>query len=121
MRIRTGDIVLVIAGKEKGKTGRVERQSPDEDRLVIEGVNIVTRHMKGRPGVRQSGRIQKESPIHISNVALVCNKCNQPTRPQEKQLPRRRTTRLLKRYRWRPADSGRHADNVRPAELATVE
>ena len=55
MRIRTGDTVLVIAGKEKGKTGRVERRFPDEDRLVIEGVNLVTRHMKGQPGVRQAG------------------------------------------------------------------
>ena len=82
MRIRTGDTVLVIAGKEKGKTGRVERQFPGEDRVVIEGINIVTRHMKARPGVRQSGRIQKEAPIHVSNVALVCNKCNRPMRPQ---------------------------------------
>ena len=82
MRIRTGDTVLVIAGKEKGKTGRVERQDPENDRVVIEGVNVVTRHMKGRPGVRQSGRIQKEAPLHISNVVLVCNKCNQPTKPR---------------------------------------
>ena len=81
MRIRTGDNVLVIAGKEKGKTGRVERQFPEQDRVVIEGINIVTRHMKARPGVRQSGRIQKEAPVHISNVALICNKCNRPTRP----------------------------------------
>ncbi len=82
MRIRTGDTVLVIAGKEKGKTGRVERQSPENDRIVIEGVNIVTRHMKGRPGVRQSGRIQKEAPVHASNVVLICNKCNRPTKPR---------------------------------------
>jgi large subunit ribosomal protein L24 len=82
MRIRTGDNVMVIAGKEKGKTGRVERQFPENDRVVIEGVNIVTRHMKGRPGVRQSGRIQKEAAVHVSNVALICNKCNRPTRPR---------------------------------------
>ena len=82
MRIRTGDTVLVIAGKEKGKTGRVERQSPENGRIVIEGVNIVTRHMKGRPGVRQSGRIQKEAPVHASNVVLICNKCNRPTKPR---------------------------------------
>lgn len=82
MRIRTGDQVLVTAGKEKGKTGRVERQYPEDGRVVIEGVNIVTRHMKGRPGVRQSGRIQKEAPIHISNIVLLCNKCNRPTKPR---------------------------------------
>jgi len=82
MRIRTGDNVLVIAGKEKGKTGRVERRFPDEDRVVVEGVNMVTRHMKARPGVSQSGRIQKEAPIHASNVLLICNKCNEPTKPK---------------------------------------
>ena len=83
MRIRTGDNVLVIAGKEKGKTGRVERRFPDEDRVVVEGVNMVTRHMKARPGVSQPGRIQKEAPIHASNVLLICNKCNEPTNPKK--------------------------------------
>lgn len=82
MRIRTGDNVLVIAGKEKGKTGRVERRILDKDRVVVEGVNMVTRHMKARPGVSQSGRIQKEASIHASNVLLICNKCNAPTKPK---------------------------------------
>ena len=82
MRIRTGDTVLVIAGKEKGKTGRVERQDTEKDRLIIEGVNLVTRHMKPKPGIAQGGRIQKEAPIHASNVVLICNKCNEPTKPK---------------------------------------
>jgi large subunit ribosomal protein L24 len=82
MRIKTGDTVLVIAGKEKGKTGRVERKISDKDRVVVEGVNFVTRHMKARPGVSQSGRIQKEASVHASNVVLICNKCNEPTRPK---------------------------------------
>ena len=82
MRIRTGDTVLVVAGKEKGKTGRVERQIPEKDRVVIEGVNLVTRHMKPRPGIAQGGRIQKEASIHASNVVLICNKCNEPTKPK---------------------------------------
>ena len=86
MRIRNGDTVLVIGGKEKGKTGRVERQLPKESRVVIEGVNLVTRHMRPRPGIRQSGRIQQEAPIHISNVALICNKCNQPVKPTSVRL-----------------------------------
>jgi len=85
MRIRTGDNVLVIAGKEKGKTGRVERQS-GQDRLIVEGVNLVTKHMKPRPGITQGGRIQKEASIHASNVVLICNKCNEPTKPKIKFL-----------------------------------
>ena len=80
MRIRNGDNVLVIAGRDKGKTGRVERHLPREGRVVVEGVNVVTKHMRGQPGVRQAGRIQFEAPIHVSNVVLICNKCNQPTR-----------------------------------------
>ena len=86
MRIKSGDTVLVIAGKEKGKTGRVERQLTKNNRVVVEGVNFITRHIRPRPGVRQSGRIQQEAPIHISNVALICNKCNRPTRPRSVTL-----------------------------------
>ena len=82
MRIRSGDTVLVISGKEKGKTGRVERQATKDNRVVVEGVNLITRHVRPRPGVRQSGRIQQEAPIHVSNVVLICNKCNQPVRPR---------------------------------------
>lgn len=82
MRIRNGDNVLVIAGRDKGKTGRVERNLPKVGRVVVEGVNVVTKHMRGQPGVRQAGRIQFEAPIHVSNVVLICNKCNQPTRPR---------------------------------------
>ena len=82
MRIHTGDTVLVIAGRDKGKTGRVDRQYPGKDQVVVEGVNIVTKHMRARPGVRQSGRIQMEAPLHVSNVILICNKCNRPTKPR---------------------------------------
>ena len=81
MSIRRGDTVLVIAGKEKGKTGRVERVLTKESRVVVEGINLITRHMKPRPGVRQAGRIQQEAPLHISNVTLTCNKCSRPIRP----------------------------------------
>ncbi len=81
MSIRRGDNVLVIAGKDKGKTGPVSRQMTENQRIVVEGVNMITRHVKARPGVRQSGRIQQEAPIHVSNVMLICNKCSKPTRP----------------------------------------
>ncbi|MFQ6028180.1 MAG: 50S ribosomal protein L24 [Dehalococcoidia bacterium] len=80
--IRRGDNVIVIAGKAKGSTGRVERQLVDENRVVVEGVNLITRHVKPRPGLRQAGRIQQEAPIHVSNVKLICNKCSRAIRPQ---------------------------------------
>ncbi len=86
MNIQKNDNVLVIAGKEKGKTGRVDRTVVGDNRVFIEGVNLITRHVKARPGVRQSGRIQQEAPIHVSNVMLICNKCSRPTRPNVVKL-----------------------------------
>ena len=68
MRIRTGDNVLVIAGRDKGKTGRVERNLPGKGRVVVEGVNVVTKHMRGQPGVR-AGRAH---PVRSADSRLQC-------------------------------------------------
>ena len=86
MKVRQGDTVQVIAGKEKGKQGKVERISIAQQRIYIQGVNLVIRHVKPRPDIRQAGRVQKEASINISNVMLVCNKCGKPTRSRSKQL-----------------------------------
>lgn len=68
MRIKSGDTVIVIAGKEKGKTGRVLKTLPKENRVIVEGLNMVTKHMKTQ-GPNKPGGIQKmEAPIHVSNV-----------------------------------------------------
>lgn len=80
MQVRTGDTVLVIAGRERGKTGRISRVIPKDDRVVVGGVNLVKRHLKPRPGVAQTGIVEKEAPLHRSNVMLICPTCNQPTR-----------------------------------------
>ena len=80
MKIRKGDTVKVIAGKDQTKQGRVERVLPGNNRVLVEGINVITRHVKAAPGLRQGGRITQEAPIHISNVMLVCNRCNQPVR-----------------------------------------
>lgn len=84
MRIKSGDTVEVIAGNDRGKRGEVLRVIPKENRIVVSGVNIVTKHQKPRPtaGGRQSqgGIIEFEAPIHISNVMLVCPDTEQVTR-----------------------------------------
>lgn len=80
MRIKKNDSVVVIAGREKGKRGKVHRVIPKDGKLLVEGVNIVKRHMKPRGVARQAGIIEKEAPLKISNVMLICSKCNQPTR-----------------------------------------
>ena len=96
--IRREDNVLVIAGRERGKTGKVRQVMPKEDRLVIEGVNIVKRHMKPRSTTaRQAGIIEKEAPLHVSNVMLLCPKCNKPTRIAHAFLPDGSKLRACKR------------------------
>jgi len=97
MSIRKGDTVLVISGKDAGKKGKVLRALPAEERVVVEGVNIVKRHQRPRPGVVQSGIIEKEAPIHRSNVMLVCPRCGRPTRAAKKQLDDGRRVRACKK------------------------
>ncbi|MCE2500853.1 MAG: 50S ribosomal protein L24 [Dehalococcoidia bacterium] len=78
-KIRRGDDVLVIAGKDKGRTGRVLGVITEKNRVVVEGVNVVTKHYKPRPGIRQGGRVQQEASIHISNVKLIQSNYTEPS------------------------------------------
>lgn len=71
MKIKKGDNVKVIAGKDKGKTGAVTRTLPREDKVIVEGVNMITRHQKNRRMRSQGQIIEKSAPVHVSNVALV--------------------------------------------------
>lgn len=80
MKIRKNDNVLVIAGKDKGKKGKVRYSYPKDEKLIVEGANFIKRHTKARGPARQAGVIEREAPIHISNVMMICSKCNQPTR-----------------------------------------
>ncbi len=77
-RIHRGDDVAVIAGKDKGKTGRVLQMVPEKNRVIVEGVNVVTKHYKPRPGISQGGRVQQEASIHISNVKLIQSNYTEP-------------------------------------------
>jgi len=78
--IKKNDTVMVIAGKEKGKTGKVLRILPKKDRAVVEKVNFIKRHMRPGAHSRQGGIVEKENPINISNLMVVCGKCTDPTR-----------------------------------------
>ena len=80
MRIRKDDNVLVIAGKDKGKKGKVRFAYPKKERVLVEGVNFIKMHSKARAQVRQAGIIEREVPIHVSNVMLLCSRCNDPAR-----------------------------------------
>ena len=75
MAIREGDRVMVTAGKDRGRVSRVARVLPKQDRVVVESVNTAKRHQKARGRTIQGGIVDKDIPIHISNVMLVCNEC----------------------------------------------
>ena len=80
MRFRSDDNVLIIKGRDRGKQGRIQRIFVSTNRVLVDGVNIVKKHQKPAQGVRQGGIIQKELPIPVANVMLVCTQCNKPTR-----------------------------------------
>ena len=80
MKIRKNDTVVIIAGKDKGKSGKVRRTFPKEDKVVVEGLNMIKRHSRARRAARQAGIIELEAPIHLSNVMLLCDKCGKYTR-----------------------------------------
>ncbi len=80
MKLRKGDEVLVLAGKDVGKTGTITRVFPESDRVIVDGMNMVKKHQKPTRATMQGGIIDKEMPLHVSNVALLCDKCKKPTR-----------------------------------------
>ncbi|MBA7507015.1 50S ribosomal protein L24 [subsurface metagenome] len=80
MKIRKNDTVIIITGKDKGKSGKVRRAFPKEDRVVVEGLNMIKRHSRAPRATRQAGIIELEAPIRLSNVMLLCDKCGKPTR-----------------------------------------
>jgi large subunit ribosomal protein L24 len=86
MHIKKGDTVVVITGKDKGKTGKVLHAIPKTNRVLVEGVNMVTKHQKPTAKVQQGGIIHQESPIHVSNVMIFEAKNKQGTRVGHKFL-----------------------------------
>jgi large subunit ribosomal protein L24 len=78
--LKKNDTVLIITGDEKGKKGRVLGVDAGEKRLLVERLNMIKKHMKPSKKYSQGGIIEKEAPVHQSNVMLVCPKCNKPTR-----------------------------------------
>jgi large subunit ribosomal protein L24 len=88
------DNVKVLSGNHKGKTGKVIMVIPDKDRVIVEKIQLVKRHTKPRSQTQPGGIIEKEASIHLSNVMLICPKCDKPTRPRTKVMQDGRKTRV---------------------------
>jgi large subunit ribosomal protein L24 len=86
MHVKTGDEVLIIAGKDKGRKGKIKTCIPSAGRVVVEGLNIVKRHMKPRGPGKPGGIIEMEAPLDASNVMLVCPSCGRASRTGKRFL-----------------------------------
>jgi large subunit ribosomal protein L24 len=97
LKVKKNDMVMVVTGRERGKTGKVLRVLPESGRVVIERLNLVKRHTKPRGAGSSGGIIEKEAPLDISNVMVFCERCNAPVRVGFKVAADRSKTRVCRR------------------------
>jgi len=92
-KLKKGDTVKVLSGKDKGKTGKIIRVIPEEDRVIVEKINLIKKHK--RPDQKSKGGIlEKEAPLHVSKVGLLCGKCNKSVRVRSKIIEDGKKVRL---------------------------
>jgi len=97
IHIRRGDTVGVIAGSERGKRGKVLRVLPEKGRVLVEHVNMIKKHQRPTQKLRQGGIIEREGPLALSNVLVVCSRCDKPSRTGIKILTDGRKVRVCRR------------------------
>jgi large subunit ribosomal protein L24 len=97
MQVHREDTVLVLTGKDKGKKGRVIRVFPGKDRVLVEKINMVKRHTRPTQQLPQGGIVEKELPVHVSNVQVICPKCGKSTRVAHKILASGQKNRTCKK------------------------
>ncbi len=97
MSIKKDDLVVVLSGKDKGKQGKVLKTEPKSGKVIVEKVNMVSRHTKPRRQGEEGGILQKEAPIYACKVMRVCPKCNKPTRSAHKVLADGKKVRICKK------------------------
>jgi len=97
LHVKKNDMVMIIAGKDKGKTGKVMRVLADKGRVVVENLNVVKRHSRPTRTNAEGGIVEKEAPLSASNVLLLCGACNKPTRTGIRILDDGSKTRFCKK------------------------
>jgi large subunit ribosomal protein L24 len=106
MKIKKNDTVKVTAGNSKGLVGKVLKVYPDTNRIIVEKVNLIKRHTRKTSQADKGGIIEKEAPIAISNVVLICPKCNKPTKTSAAKLSDGRKVRRCKKCNETLSDEG---------------
>jgi large subunit ribosomal protein L24 len=86
LHVKKNDLVMIVAGKDKGKSGKVLRVLPEKGRILVENINLIKRHTRPSQSNSEGGIVEKEAPLAISNVQLLCQSCNQPVRTGIKAL-----------------------------------
>jgi large subunit ribosomal protein L24 len=97
LSIKKDDAVVVLTGKDKGKKGKVLAVMPKSSKIIVEGINMVSRHTKPRKQGEEGGIIRKEAPLYACKVMRVCPKCDKPTRPAHKILADGKKVRVCKK------------------------
>ncbi len=97
VHVKTNDTVVILSGKDKGKKGKVLEVSPTEGKVIVEGLNMVTKHVKPRRMGESGGIVKAEAPLYASKVQLVCPKCDNPTRLAHKILENGTKERVCKK------------------------
>ena len=97
VHVKTGDTVVVINGKNRGTRGKVLQVSPSENKVIVEGVNIVTKHVKPKQMGEQGGLVKAESALYADKVQLICPKCGRPTRTGSKINAKGKKVRVCKK------------------------
>jgi large subunit ribosomal protein L24 len=95
--IKKNDKVIILSGKEQGKIGNVLKVDSEKERVIVEKINVVKRHSKPSAANAQGGIIEKEAPIHISNLMIICNKCAEPTKVGKRILDDGSKVRICKK------------------------
>ena len=96
LHVKTGDTVVVLSGKDKGKKGKILQVSPKENKVIVEGINYVTKHVRPRRQGQPGGIMKAEGAMYASKVMAVCPKCGKPTRPGHKIMPDGSKVRVCK-------------------------
>jgi len=87
LNVKKGDTVLLLAGKDRGKRGTVAKTMPRDNKIVVEGLNVVKHHVRAGGPMRQPGIIDKAMPLHVSNAMVICTECGEPTRIGHERRP----------------------------------